>query len=97
MTRLDAAPRSVHALVWCLAALHFRSGRKFSGATYEALHRILGTSSRSGLRRTMRLAEELAFVSVEYSVRDPRTGSRLGAVRLSKSALRLVESTLGDL
>lgn len=44
----------------------------------------------------MRLAEELKLVTVER-LPPNELGLRHGAVRLTKSALRLVEFTLGDL
>ena len=95
MTRLDTAPRCVHSLVWCLAALHFRSGKKFAGATYAALHKILGTSSRSGLRRSMRYAEALKLVVVDR-LPPNAYGAQVGTVRLTKSALRMVELSLEE-
>jgi len=63
-TLINELPRSVVALVWALAALHWRSGGKYAGATHKGLRVLLGTNDRVALQRLVRKARECNAVVV---------------------------------
>lgn len=87
---IASLPRSVVALVWALAAMHWRSGKRFAGATYRGLSELLGTTHRSALTRVVAKAAKAGVVVVEgpeHSRWEPRR------ILLTHSTLQKLEST----
>ena len=86
---IDLLPRSATALVWALAAMHWRSGKKYAGADYDGLRALLGTQHRSALRRVVSKAESVGAVRVVVGF-DAR-GRRRPNIRLTYSTLHQLE------
>jgi len=55
-TLINELPRSVVALCWALAALHWRSGGKYAGATHKGIRVLTGITARSGVQALVRRA-----------------------------------------
>ena len=90
-TPLAEYPRSVVALVWALAALHWESEGKYSGATYKRLMEMVAVTDRSAFRKALAQAEKLGVLVVSYR----RPQNKWGAVvRLKSSTLTTLKGAL---
>jgi hypothetical protein len=85
--RIRALPRNVRIILFSLLLLRLQSGDRFTGATYDGLHELLGTASRSSLRKALVLCEELGLVLV-------RRNENKAQVFLTLSAQSLVDEWL---
>jgi hypothetical protein len=85
---IQRMPRSATALVWALAALHWRSGKKFAGATHAGLSALLGTEHRSAIGRAVEKARK-AGVIVVLEGRDERNHHRRLVVLTHSTLLEL--------
>lgn len=78
------------ALIWALAAMHWRTGKRVSGATYAGLRILLGITDRVALFRLVRKAQESGVVVVER-VPDERNRPR-PHIMLTHATLTRLES-----
>lgn len=91
----EKLPRSVLALCWALAAMHWRTsvrphrGLVASGATYAGLRRLLGIASRQRLHDLVREAEEARVVLCKPVTVD---GVARPVVMLRKTTLEQLEA-----
>lgn len=84
---MDKWPRSVVALCWVLAALHWRY--KVGVTTYAGIGQCLKMDSDEGLRQLVKKAKKCGAVVVKHSGEHGKV-----TVALKRDALRALERSL---
>jgi len=88
-TLIDRLPRSAIALVWALAALHWRSGKRYAGATLRGLQALLGTKDRVAMSRC--IAQALSAGVVVIAVQKDAKNRTRRNVLLTHATLTQLE------
>ena len=83
----ESTHRKTKSVVLALALLHWRTKRAYSGATYQHLFHVLGTTRYQPLHRQLQAAESDGFVAVRRAKHWPRRA----VVVLTKHALREID------